>query len=41
MIKSTAQNSLAQGSDWRFLNEIKYEVKGRGGGPPSDAEEVP
>jgi NitT/TauT family transport system substrate-binding protein len=27
MIKSTPQKILAQGSDWRFLNELKKELK--------------
>ena len=28
MIKSTPQKLIAQGTDWRFLNEIKKELKG-------------
>jgi len=28
MIRSTAQKILAQGTDWRFLNELKKELKG-------------
>jgi NitT/TauT family transport system substrate-binding protein len=28
MIKSTPQKILAQGADWRFLNELKKELKG-------------
>ena len=28
MIKSTPQKILAQGTDWRFLNELKKELKG-------------
>ena len=28
MIKSTPQKILAQGADWRFLNELKRELKG-------------
>jgi NitT/TauT family transport system substrate-binding protein len=28
MIKSTAQKIIAQGTDWRFLNELKKELKG-------------
>lgn len=28
MIKSTPQKVLAQGTDWRFLNELKKELKG-------------
>ena len=28
MIKSTPQQLLAQGTDWRFLNELKKELKG-------------
>ena len=27
MIKSTPDKIIAQGTDWRFLNEIKYELK--------------
>jgi NitT/TauT family transport system substrate-binding protein len=27
-IKSTPQKILAQGADWRFLNELKRELKG-------------
>jgi NitT/TauT family transport system substrate-binding protein len=27
MIKSTPQKIIAQGTDWRFLNEIKKELK--------------
>jgi len=28
MVKSTPQKILAQGTDWRFLNELKKELKG-------------
>ena len=28
MIKSGPQKILAQGTDWRFLNELKKELKG-------------
>jgi ABC-type nitrate/sulfonate/bicarbonate transport system substrate-binding protein len=28
MIKSTPQKILAEGTDWRFLNELKQELKG-------------
>ena len=28
MIKSSPQKLLAQGTDWRFLNELKKELKG-------------
>jgi NitT/TauT family transport system substrate-binding protein len=28
MLKSTPQNLIAQGTDWRFLNELKKELKG-------------
>jgi len=28
MIKSSPQNIIAQGTDWRFLNELKKEMKG-------------
>jgi NitT/TauT family transport system substrate-binding protein len=28
MIKSTPQRMMAQGTDWRFLNELKRELKG-------------
>jgi NitT/TauT family transport system substrate-binding protein len=28
MIKSTPQRLIAQGTDWRFLNELKRELKG-------------
>ena len=27
MIKSTPQKIIAQGTDWRFLNELKRELK--------------
>lgn len=27
MIKSTPQKLIAQGTDWRFLNELKLELK--------------
>ncbi len=27
MIKSTPQKLIAQGTDWRFLNELKKELK--------------
>ena len=27
MIKSTPQQIIAEGTDWRFLNEIKRELK--------------
>jgi len=28
MIKSSPQKVIAQGTDWRFLNELKKELKG-------------
>jgi NitT/TauT family transport system substrate-binding protein len=28
MLKSTPQKIIAQGTDWRFLNELKQELKG-------------
>ena len=28
MMKSTPQKILAQGTDWRFLDELKKELKG-------------
>jgi hypothetical protein len=28
MIKSTPQRLIAQGTDWRFFNELKTELKG-------------
>jgi NitT/TauT family transport system substrate-binding protein len=28
MIKSTPQKIIAEGTDWRFLNELKRELKG-------------
>jgi NitT/TauT family transport system substrate-binding protein len=28
MIKGTPQKLLAQGTDWRFFNELKKELKG-------------
>jgi NitT/TauT family transport system substrate-binding protein len=28
MIKSSPQKILAEGTDWRFLNELKRELKG-------------
>jgi NitT/TauT family transport system substrate-binding protein len=28
MIKSTPQKIIAEGTDWRFLNELKKEMKG-------------
>ena len=28
MIRSTPQKIIAQGTDWRFLNELKKELKG-------------
>jgi len=28
MIKSSPQKILSQGVDWRFLNEVKKELKG-------------
>ena len=28
MIKSSPQKIIAEGTDWRFLNEIKKELKG-------------
>ena len=28
MIKSNPHKILAQGTDWRFLNELKKELKG-------------
>jgi NitT/TauT family transport system substrate-binding protein len=27
MIKSTPQDVIAKGTDWRFLNELKRELK--------------
>jgi len=27
MIKSTPEKLIAQGADWRFLNELKKELK--------------
>jgi hypothetical protein len=30
MIKSSPQKILAQGTDWRFLNELKRELKAEG-----------
>ena len=27
MLKSTPQKLIAQGTDWRFLNELKKELK--------------
>jgi len=27
MIKSTPQKIISQGTDWRFLNELKKELK--------------
>jgi len=27
MIKSSPQNIIAEGTDWRFLNEVKRELK--------------
>jgi NitT/TauT family transport system substrate-binding protein len=27
MVKSTPQNLITQGTDWRFLNELKRELK--------------
>jgi len=27
MLKSTPQKLIAQGTDWRFLNELKQELK--------------
>lgn len=27
MIKSSPQEMIAQGTDWRFLNELKKELK--------------
>ncbi len=27
MVKSTPQRLIAQGTDWRFLNELKRELK--------------
>jgi NitT/TauT family transport system substrate-binding protein len=28
MLKSTPQQLIARGTDWRFLNELKKELKG-------------
>jgi NitT/TauT family transport system substrate-binding protein len=28
MLKSSPQKLIAQGTDWRFLNELKQELKG-------------
>jgi NitT/TauT family transport system substrate-binding protein len=28
MVKSSPQKLIAQGTDWRFLNELKKELKG-------------
>ena len=28
MVKSTPQKLITQGTDWRFLNELKKELKG-------------
>jgi NitT/TauT family transport system substrate-binding protein len=28
MIKSTPQRLIAEGTDWRFLNDLKKELKG-------------
>jgi NitT/TauT family transport system substrate-binding protein len=28
MIKNTPQKIIAEGTDWRFLNELKQELKG-------------
>jgi NitT/TauT family transport system substrate-binding protein len=28
MIKNTPQKLIVQGTDWRFLNELKRELKG-------------
>ena len=28
MIKSSPQRVIAQGTDWRFLNELKKELRG-------------
>jgi NitT/TauT family transport system substrate-binding protein len=28
MLKSTPQQLIERGSDWRFLNELKRELKG-------------
>jgi NitT/TauT family transport system substrate-binding protein len=28
MLKSTSQKIIARGTDWRFLNELKQELKG-------------
>jgi NitT/TauT family transport system substrate-binding protein len=36
MIKSSPQKIIAQGTNWRFLNEIKREPKARGSVPGSD-----
>jgi NitT/TauT family transport system substrate-binding protein len=27
MIRSTPQEIIAEGADWRFLNELKHELK--------------
>jgi hypothetical protein len=34
MITSSPQKLIAQGTDWRFLTELKRELKGVGGGTP-------
>jgi NitT/TauT family transport system substrate-binding protein len=28
LIKATPQKLIAQGTDWRFVNELKQELKG-------------
>jgi NitT/TauT family transport system substrate-binding protein len=34
MIKSSPQKIIADGTDWRFLNELKRELKTQKGGGP-------
>src|SRR5262249_21809700 len=34
LIKTSPQQIIARGTDWRFLNTLKKEVKGEGGGKP-------
>ena len=33
MITTSPQEIIAQGTDWRFLNELKTELKGSRGTP--------
>jgi len=35
MIKSSPQKIIAQGTDWRFLKELKKELEGMITGAPS------